>query len=160
MNMKLFQKISEREKKGGGNGKDRVPGEKAGAGTETRRTAMETPRDFPSRFSGLSDEAHNDFQRVIESLRSRAIENDLRVIGIASAVPGQGNSTVASILSLLLAGRASGHFKPGSPNEILLGESDQNVVLIDAQIRHPSLHAIFRPASPAFPTRRTTTSRG
>jgi len=60
----------------------------------------------------LPHEALNDLQRVIENLCSMAAEKKLRVIGIASAVPNQGNSTLAAVFSLMMARRENGYLDP------------------------------------------------
>jgi Mrp family chromosome partitioning ATPase len=65
---------------------------------------------YPFQLMKLPGEVINDFQRLIENIRSRAKENDIRVIGITSAVPGQGSSTVAALLSLMIAGRIQSSF--------------------------------------------------
>lgn len=104
----------------------------------------------------LPDEVHealNDIQRVIENLRLAVKGNSGQVIGIASAVPNEGTSTLATMMSLSMAGNSGGNsdsqvepvVKNREKKSFLEKPSrrPQGVLLIDGQLRSPSLHKIF-----------------
>lgn len=74
------------------------------------------------------------FSRFTESIRTlkwaadlRYGENNTKVIGITSAVPGEGKSTIAAALAGLLA------------------QDEQRVILVDCDLRNPSLSQLLAP---------------
>jgi Mrp family chromosome partitioning ATPase len=74
-------------------------------------------------------ESFFDLQNVVANLRMSAKAKRLKIIGMTSALPSEGTSTVAVSIAMLLAGQSTRR-KPGT-------------LLVDAQLRHPSLHKIF-----------------
>lgn len=74
-------------------------------------------------------EGFYDIQSVVTNLRMTTKAKRLQIIGVTSAVPGEGTSTITASMSMLIAAH-SNRRKPGT-------------LLIDAQLRHPSLHKIF-----------------
>ena len=74
-------------------------------------------------------EAFYDIQVVVTNLQMAAKAKQLQIIGVTSALPSEGTSTITASMAMLIAAH-SNRRKPGT-------------LLIDAQLRHPSLHKIF-----------------
>ena len=119
---------------------------------DKNHVGVPAPEHLPQvlRFSPELHDAFNDVQRVIENMRSVATRKAMHVIGIASAVPQEGVSTLATMMAIMAAknSKAPGAGLPKkiskkntSPRE--LNGRQQGILLIDAQMRHPSLHEIL-----------------
>jgi capsular exopolysaccharide synthesis family protein len=88
-----------------------------------------------------------DVQRIVENVHLIAKDKGVQVIGIASAVSNEGSSTLATVISLIMAESSSApvasfaidnqeqYSKPHS-----LKPRQHEILLIDAQWRNPSLH--------------------
>ncbi len=70
-----------------------------------------------------------DFQSVVTNLRMSAKARRLKIIGVTSALPGEGTSTLTVSMAMLMANQTTRR-KAGA-------------LLVDAQLRHPSLHKMF-----------------
>ncbi len=92
----------------------------------------------------VSEEYLNDILRVIENMQIVAKEEGVRVIGIASAVPSQGTSALAAIISFLTAAKGIEQVDASSDGNSKSIENRSAVLLVDAQLRHPTLHNIFK----------------
>ena len=99
---------------------------------------------LPQQLLAFPDAVIHDLQKVIENIRLIAEARSMQVIGISSAVPGQGTSSMTAILSLLLAAREKVAFEQtqaksgedkSTANSRLLG-----ALLLDTQFRHPGLY--------------------
>jgi capsular exopolysaccharide synthesis family protein len=88
-----------------------------------------------------------DIQRIVENVRLMAKGRRLQVIGITSAVPNEGTSTLATAMALMMtadcngysASFAIGNFGQNSARDALQLRQ-QGTLLIDTQWRHPSVH--------------------
>lgn len=80
-------------------------------------------------------EAFYDVQRVVAGLQLATAEKQLHIIGITSAAPREGTSTIAASMATLMAANST--------------RREQAALLVDAQLRHPSLHKIFGVANDA-----------
>jgi protein-tyrosine kinase len=94
-------------------------------------------RALPGRIvvdENMSPPSREQYRRLAASLHQAQIGSGMRVVMISSALPGEGKTLTAANLSLTLS------------------ESyDRRVLLVDADLRRPSLHKIFRlPSSPGL----------
>jgi len=82
----------------------------------------------------MAPSSREQYRRLAASLHQAQAGSGMRLVMISSAVPGEGKTLTAANLSLTLS------------------ESyDRRVLLIDADLRRPSLHVLFRvPASPGL----------
>jgi receptor protein-tyrosine kinase len=82
----------------------------------------------------MSPTSREQYRRLAASLHQAQIGSGMRVVMISSALPGEGKTLTAANLSLTLS------------------ESyDRRVLLVDADLRRPSLHKLFRlPSSPGL----------
>lgn len=123
-------------------GKDMFPWEQVQPNATNLYELEQIYHDLPDRLKQLPFSVLNEFQIISENIRSAAIQNSLNVIGITSPTPYQGTSTLSAILSMIIAsGKRSG------PSREIHGENPLKgfpVLLIDAQVRNPSLHHIFQ----------------
>jgi Mrp family chromosome partitioning ATPase len=91
-------------------------------------------------FSGFQ----NDIHTILEQMR--ASQRTLQIIGFAGADAGAGVSTICSSLAALSAEMekpmtwAKGKLNSYSPHVQM---KSYNVLLIDAQLHHPSIHSLF-----------------
>ncbi len=92
----------------------------------------------------------NDIQRLIENLRSTVKATGVKAIGLASAIPGEGASTIATMISLMAAGARQEETKPLVLDNVTAAvitekpnQREHGILLIDAQVRRPALHKIF-----------------
>ena len=92
----------------------------------------------------LSKEYLNDVLRVIENMQNVARAEGVRVIGIAGAVPNQGTSALAAIISLLTAAKGIEYVDASLNGDAESIKNRNAVLLVDAQLRHPTLHNIFK----------------
>ncbi|MBN1559780.1 hypothetical protein JW998_05990 [candidate division KSB1 bacterium] len=103
----------------------------------------------PDLLYGLNDSAMYDFQRILENILSLRQTHNMQIIGMTSAHSNEGTSTVIGALSLLAAARQnhqSHNAKTNACKESLLKKATvpfQNVLLIDTQLKHPTLHTLF-----------------
>ena len=86
-----------------------------------------------SGFSGINILEHNVQQDYLESIRlirtrvmRKLEESGHKVLMVTSSVPGEGKSTVAANLAISLSGK------------------NKRVVLVDCDLRHPSLREVFQ----------------
>jgi Mrp family chromosome partitioning ATPase len=106
---------------------------------------------LPFHLMKFPEEVLNDLQRISVTLRSFSMEKNVRVVGFTSPVPEQGTSTIAVLLSLMMAGKSDGRFRRQNTEQIDLApefhteafDGEHGVLLIDTQVRHPSLHMML-----------------
>ena len=83
----------------------------------------------------------------MENIRLIAESKSMQIIGFTSAVPEQGTSTLTALLSLLMAAREKTAFDETQQPEDLKRDKKEirqlGLLLIDGQIRHPTLHKKF-----------------
>ncbi len=107
---------------------------------------------MPPQLLALTDDVIDDFQKTIENIRIEAETKSLHTIGITSAVAGQGTSTFTAILALIMAAIEQTNFNQINQDDIKAMKAGSRpkpgVLLIDAQLRHPSLHQKFEVARP------------
>ena len=91
-----------------------------------------------------------DFQKILESLFDLQEYQNTQIIGVTSSHAGEGTSTIVSVLSLLAAVqpvRETNQHKLAARNDWQTKtgarQQSQNVLLIDTQLKHPSLHLMF-----------------
>jgi protein-tyrosine kinase len=77
--------------------------------------------------AGLRQAVVEEYRKLAGSLHQAQIDHQLQVVLVASAVPGEGKSLTAANIALTLTTSYS-----------------RRVLLIDADLRRPSLHALFR----------------
>ncbi len=104
---------------------------------------------LPPILMNLQEEVIHDLQKIMENIHQISELNSIQIIGFTSAIPSQGTSCVVTLLSLLMAAREklsyenvdeqmNGNNGGNGKNEIRHG-----VLLIDGQLRHPSIHQKF-----------------
>lgn len=77
--------------------------------------------------AGLRQAVVEEYRKLAGSLHQAQIDHQMQVVLVASAVPGEGKSLTAANVALTLTTSYS-----------------RRVLLIDADLRRPSLHALFR----------------
>lgn len=77
--------------------------------------------------AGLRQAVVEEYRKLAASLHQAQIDHRMQVLVVASAVPGEGKSLTAANIALTLTTSYS-----------------RRVLLIDADLRRPSLHALFR----------------
>lgn len=77
--------------------------------------------------AGLRQAVVEEYRKLASSLHQAQIDHGMQVLIVASAVPGEGKSLTAANIALTLTTSYS-----------------RRVLLIDADLRRPSLHAAFR----------------
>lgn len=104
----------------------------------------------PSLLQELPDGVVYDFQRILENLLSLRQTKNIQIIGLTSAHSHEGTSTVAAILSLLAAARQHSYFRVTKKRDqnrvatkLKVKIHIQNILLIDAQLKNPTLHKLF-----------------
>jgi len=102
---------------------------------------------LPQLDFNISSEMTADIRIIVENIHSTILQNKAQVIGFTSALPEEGTSTLAAVASSLMANKITSN-SPGltvHPNkEYRTGSSNgQGILLIDAQLRSPSIHKIF-----------------
>jgi len=113
-------------------------------------------------------ELFRDFQKIIENIYSITKQNKTQVIGVTSALPGEGTSTIISIVSYLVCTTQNGfsnqtiseiraNRKNGSGNGYKNKNNGRRIgykhkaLLIDTVVDSPRLHKIFGiPAKPGI----------
>lgn len=148
--MKIFQQALSRAKEEGKIDSKIIPWEEPVSAAEDTVDLKKEASNIPFQLSKFSNEVLNDFQRVIENIRSLVTKKDSRVIGVAGVVPDQGSSTVTALLSLITAGKEDGYFESILSEETgtiqkkgNVSSHNHRVLLIDTQVRNPSLHRMF-----------------
>ena len=105
-----------------------------------RRTDLNTQKN---KISELLNDAH----KIIAKLS--AIHGNKKIIGITSAVSGEGTSTLASVFATLASGMQMGHdqlekhLQGISEPQGEITRKGSGILLIDAQLHRPSLHTNF-----------------
>jgi Mrp family chromosome partitioning ATPase len=143
INMKIFHKVLDRAKEEGKIDTRFIPWEGQTPEDTGKGKLILEEYDLSHMLSKFPDELLDDFQKIIENIRSSASGNDSHVIGITSAVPRQGNSTLATLLSLTIMENESRYFGSALSGEMNQLKNQNGVLLIDAQVRHPSLHTML-----------------
>lgn len=107
-------------------------------------------RDLPSYFLTLPEDVLNEIQIIHDNIQTLAEQQNLTVIGVASAQPNSGTSLVAATLSVVAArgckASANGRFiqqRSHNAHDRATERGEQGVLLLDAQLRNPSAHKIF-----------------
>lgn len=111
---------------------------------------------LPPDLMTLPDNVIYDLQKIMENIRQISESKSAQIIGFTGAIPNQGTSTVISLISLLMAGREKMTYDQVHQQKMTYeqvkqqknggdgGQSPQRgVLLIDGQIRNPSLHQRF-----------------
>jgi polysaccharide biosynthesis transport protein len=83
------------------------------------------PDNRPISISRPSDFAVEAYRTLRTNLQFLALERPMKVIQVTSALPGEGKTTTAGNLAVVLA------------------QAGQRVVLVDADLRRPRLHEVF-----------------
>jgi Mrp family chromosome partitioning ATPase len=97
----------------------------------------------------LPENVIHDLQKIMENIHQICELTSVQIIGFTSAIPNQGTSSVVTLLSLLMAAREKLSYE--NVDEQLSGKNGGNgknairhgVLLMDGQLRHPSLHNKF-----------------
>jgi len=90
----------------------------------------------------------NDIHKILATINS--VRRDQKVIGLTSALPGEGSSTLASILATLAAGMENGTLHASSTSSQLM-DKNKKILLIDTQLHNPTLHKNFGiPSAPGL----------
>ncbi len=107
-------------------------------------------RDLPFYFLTLPENVLNEIQIIHDNIQTLAEQQNLTVIGVASAQPNSGTSLVAATLSIVAArsckSSANGRFyqqRSHNVRDLAAEDAEQGVLLLDAQLRKPSAHKIF-----------------
>jgi len=115
-------------------------------GAKPNRSVMENIK-MPPQLLALTDDVIGDFQKTIENIRLEAETRSLQVIGITGAVPGQGVSTFAAVLALMMSAieqTSFGQISQQDMQAMMAGATPKpGVLLIDAHLRGASLHKKF-----------------
>lgn len=124
----------------------RVLSRQHSAATAESKALNKVERDLPFYFLTLPENVLNEIQIIHDNIQALAEQQNLTVIGVASAQPNSGTSLVAATLSVVAArgckASANGRsFQQRSHNGRDVAE--QGVLLLDAQLRNPSAHKIF-----------------
>mgnify|MGYP006293756765 CR=1 FL=1 len=82
----------------------------------------------------------NELQFLFDNLELKIGHLRQKTITVSSSTLGEGSSTLAAYYGLQLA---RGHIHPATTNNGVLRDSSRDVLLIDANFRHPSLHSLF-----------------
>ncbi|MBD3288955.1 hypothetical protein GF337_09145, partial [candidate division KSB1 bacterium] len=82
----------------------------------------------------------HELQFLYDNLELKIGHLDRKAITITSSTMGEGSSTLAAYYALQLA---RGHFHPVNGANGSSGEATRDVLLIDANFRHPSIHDLF-----------------
>ncbi len=147
--MRLFQKALHKAEKEGKIDSKILPWEET-LHTEEQENIESCDHHMPLQLQKFSDDALNDLQVILESLRSANSGESRQIIGISGIIPQQGSSTITALLSLMLAGRENGYFQQVTTEEAddespieTVRRKKQKVLLIDTQVRNPSFHRMF-----------------
>ncbi|NIR51882.1 CpsD/CapB family tyrosine-protein kinase [candidate division KSB1 bacterium] len=105
-----------------------VPWKSANRGNDANKE-QNTDRGSAASFITFPDEILDEVQIILDNIRSVAKKQALRIIGVTSPDSKAGTSTLATMISLIMARNQN----PGS-----------ETLLIDAQLRNPTLHEFFR----------------
>jgi len=124
-----------------------------GDGSKSTLNGMIGKEKFECEKSGLPIQSLNcpngiyeESQKIIESIFTLTTEKTSKVIGFVSSKPLEGTTTIASIISLMILKRQNGYFDPYfkmQTHENFNKIENNNIILIDTQIKHPSLHNFF-----------------
>lgn len=93
-----------------------------------KERVMESNRSLISHYQSRSPISER-YRSIRTSIQFASLEHEIRLITITSASPGEGKSTTATNLAIVLA------------------QQDHKVLLIDMDMRKPTCHTIFREAN-------------
>lgn len=103
------------------------------------------------KLADFSKNLYYDSQKIIDNISLIAAEERLKIIGFVSSQPNEGTSTIAYMASLMAIKRQNGQFQLYSTwveeknhSEVLRSDDKNSLVLIDTQLKHPSLHDLFQ----------------
>jgi len=104
---------------------------------------------LPPILMNLPEDVIHDLQKIMENIHQICELKSIQIIGFTSAIPNQGTSCVVTLLSLLMAAREKLSYE--TVDEQINGKNGgngkkairQGVLLIDGQLRHPSIHQKF-----------------
>lgn len=104
---------------------------------------------LPPVLMNLPENLIYDLQKIMENIHQICELTSVQIIGFTSAIPNQGTSSVITLLSLLMASREKLSYE--NVDEQINGKNVGNgkdsirhgVLLMDGQLRHPSLHNKF-----------------
>jgi len=104
---------------------------------------------LPPVLMNLPENMIYDLQKIMENIHQICELTSVQIIGFTSAIPNQGTSSVVTLLSLLMAAREKLSYE--NVDEQLNGKNGgkgknsirHGVLLMDGQLRHPSLHNKF-----------------
>ncbi|WP_449536935.1 CpsD/CapB family tyrosine-protein kinase [Ferdinandcohnia sp. Marseille-Q9671] len=90
-----------------------------------KERVMESNRSLISHYRSRSPISER-YRAIRTSIQFASLEKEIRMITVTSASPGEGKSTTASNLAIVLA------------------QQDHNVLLVDMDMRKPTCHSTFR----------------
>lgn len=94
-------------------------------------------KEIPPELQLFSPEVMQDLQRIVESMQYLSEGDESNVIGLTAAIPNQGVTTITTKLALMLSE------KKGENQEIKFSSPGSGVIVIDANLRHPTIHEKF-----------------
>ncbi len=86
---------------------------------------------------------HDELQRLYDAIELRLERVPQKVIAVTSATHGEGNSTIAAYLALLLYRKGNGFSTDQDYSRLPVPVGNNRVLLIDANFRRPAIHKLF-----------------
>jgi Mrp family chromosome partitioning ATPase len=141
--MSTFQQVLQKAKDEGKIDPGFLPWETSGKDQQANTPAGAPKLELPPQLTVFSRTTLNDLQKIVENMRTAAVSRSMQVIGLTSAVAGEGTSTLTSLLSLLMAAREKMAFEQTQQAQNNGKARKLGLLLIDTQVHHPSLHTKF-----------------
>lgn len=145
--MNLIHEAVKKAQKEGKIGHELLPWTEITANQNKKTEDIGESQNLIDRSMEIAGEMAEDTRKIVENIHSVILQTGARVIGFTSALPEEGTSTIAAVVSSTLANKLTSKDPESvifSLNENETENSDkQGVVLVDAQLRNPSIHKIF-----------------
>ena len=142
--MDIFQEALTKAKEEGKIDPRLLPWDKPKSDSGKTKITITKNVQMPPQLMMLTDDVIDDFLKTIENIRIEAETKSLHIIGITSAVQGHGTSTFTAILALIMAVIERANFNQIDLDDFRTKKAGDTpkpgVLLIDAQLRNPSLH--------------------